>query len=67
MYSYTGFKKSMESFLFCHWMPDDEVEYKVYSNPSSLATCSKILFLNYVPLSLNIFNDPPILEYTLSI
>ena len=53
--------------LFCHLMLGDKEGYSIYiTTPNSFAICSKILFLNSVPLSLSIFSDPPNLEYTLS-
>ena len=53
--------------LFCHLMLGDKEGYIIYIQLLILlAMCSKILFLNSVPLSLNIFSDPPNLEYTLS-
>ena len=52
---------------FCHLMLGGKEEYITYTQLlNSFATCSKILFLNSVPLSLSIFTDPPNLEYTLS-
>ena len=54
--------------LYYHLMQGDKEEvYILYTTHNTFATCSKILFLNFVPLSLNIFIDPPNLEYTLSI
>ena len=51
-----------EILLSCHLMLEGKEEYITYTQ-----LLANFLFLNSVPLSLNIFIDPPNLEYTLSI
>ena len=58
----------MESFYSAIGWLDDKMEYEVYTLIQVLwPLVQKLYFLYSVPLSLNIFNDPPNLEYTLSI